>query len=164
MAQPHNFTGMTLVYEYFAAPSDEDAVRVLDFAGWPVPAGVPRGGWPFWDVVDGAGIEPTVNLADLEELLTGADYDLIVENPRAGETLASQDDQGMVITVTDSLQAALAAIEDNRFAPLAADWSHAEEFEGSASPGDLRGFLTQLSGLAARALSRNERLYCRVRF
>ncbi len=155
---------MTLVYEYFAAPSDDDAVRVLEDAGWPVPVGSAAGGTRLWDVVDGAGIEPTVNLADLEELLTGIVFDDVLENPRAGETLANQDDQGMVITVTDSLQAALAALEDNRLAPLAADWSHAEEFGSDASPGDLRAFLTDLSRLAARAAGRNERLYCRVRY
>ena len=156
--------GMTLVYEYFAAPSDDDAVRVLEFAGWPVRVGSGGAGQPDWDVVDGASIEPTVNLADLEELLTGVDYETIVDNPRAGATLASQDDQGMVITVTDRLQAALADVEDNRLAPLAAEWSHAEEFGGDASPGDLRAFLTDLVGLASRAMVRNERLYCRVRF
>jgi len=151
---------MTLAYEYFAAPSDEDAVRVLELVG-AGPGRVVAGGF---DIIDGAGIEPTVNLVDLEELLTGVAYDVITENPRAGETLASQDDQGMVITITDSLQAALSRIDDNRLAPLAADWSHAEEFGGEVSPGDLRAFLADLSGLAKRALDRNERLYCRVQY
>ncbi len=142
---------MTSVYEYFAAASDEDAVRVLQ-------------GSSSGDAIDGSGIQPAVNLADLEELLTGATVEQILENPRAGETLAGQADTGMIITVTDTLQAALAAIDDNSFAPLAAEWSHAEEFGGEVSPADLHAFLGRVSALARRASERNERLYCRGRF
>jgi len=69
-----------LVYEYFAAASDDDAVRVHESASRPAPANRPSG--PV-QRIDGAGVEPTVNLADLEELLTGRDYDAITENPGA---------------------------------------------------------------------------------
>ena len=153
---------MGILYEYFAAGSDEAAVRVLDVTGGPIAANSKRNGNHRWDVIDGVAIEPTVNLADLEELLTGVEYDDIVENPRAGDTVASVHDQGLVITVTDSLLGALAALPIGRIAALAGDWSHAEEFGGEASPGDLTKFLTEFSALAKRAAAREERLYCWV--
>ncbi len=153
---------MSMLYEYFAAPSDEAAVRVLEIRGGPLAARVSGSDAQVWDAIDGVGIEPAVNLTDLEELLTGVEYDAIIENPRAADTLASQDDQGMVITVTDALQAVLAGAKDTVLATAAQEWAHAEEFGGIADAEDLAVFLHELASLARRARNRGERLYCWV--
>lgn len=147
-------------YQYFAAADDDTAADVLDRPGGPLAA--VKAGSSHWDAIDGVDIEPTVNLADLEELVTKVDYDLIVENPRSGDTIASQDDLGLVIAVTDSLRDAMAQLPLGRFASVAGEWSHAEEFDGDVSPGDLTKFVTQFAALAQRAVAADHRLYCWV--
>jgi hypothetical protein len=147
----------TMLYEYFAAPSDEAAVSVLQVHGGPVAA---KGA--SWDAIDGRGVEPSVNLPELEELLTGVEYDDLIEDPRAGNTLARLEDEAMVITLSDSLHEALAKLPVGRIAGVAGEWSHSEEFGGDISPGDLTGFLTDLVKLAQRAAGKGQRLYCWV--
>jgi hypothetical protein len=163
-----NFRAMTTLYEYFAAESDDDAVLAMDVAGGPIVgsgagAGSSSSGRS-WDGIAGGGIDPATNLTDLEELLTGTAYDDIVEDPRSGHTLASQPDQCMVLTLTESLQKALADLPLGKVAAVAGEWSHAEEFGGVVSPGDLTQFLTDFSALARRATEKNQRLYAWVRF
>ena len=141
------------LYEYFAARTDDLAAAATETTTGPVAGG--------WDAIDGPEIEPSVNLADLEEVLTGVDYGEIVENPRASKTI-SGDERCFVVTLTDRLHRALASLPPDQIPVVAGEWSHAEEFGGAASPGDLAGFLIELQALARRAEQRSEKLYCWV--
>jgi hypothetical protein len=106
-------------------------------------------------------ILPSVDLTHLESLLTGVAYDAIVAGPRSGALLASHDDdQVLVLTVTDELQHALAAADDDQLGEVARPWS--EKLGGGGDPASLVSFLSALAQLAREATSRGERLYCWV--
>ncbi len=89
---------MGVLFDYFAADSDEQAASVIDQVGGPVsratlrepkrkrglfgrkgesaPATVESA----FDTVSARGVDPVVHLAVLEELLTGTPFDLVLGN------------------------------------------------------------------------------------
>jgi hypothetical protein len=103
-------------------------------------------------------------MATLEAVLTGGRDDIIAEGPRAAHMLAERD-QGtaLVVTLTDELQATLAAAPRNQIVAAAVPWSETEEFRGGADPEDLADFLLEMADLARRANRRGERMYCWIR-
>ena len=178
---------MSVIYDYFAAESDERAASVLGLAGGPagsapeaepgllaaVRAGemtayqemrTPRVRWSEhgFQVLGGKGIDPGVELATLEELLTGVSWENVMDGPRSGARIAAVGDyEPWVASVTDELQQALAHREADDFEQVAAAWVQTEEFQfdaGDAAP--LARFLRELAGLARDALNRGDRLYC----
>ncbi|MEV4132137.1 hypothetical protein AB0J72_08220 [Dactylosporangium sp. NPDC049742] len=178
---------MGVMYDYFAAGSDERAATALDLPagpGGPLPARpqlmeriragdlaalqelrTPRVRWGEhgFQVLEVKGVDPFVMLVTLEELLTGVAYDDIVEGPRAGTDIASADDgERMVVTVTDELQQALARCSPDDLTRTAAAWAQTEELGGDDDVQPLTVFLGVLALLAREALGRGERLYCWV--
>ena len=112
-------------------------------------------------VLAAAGIDPVIQMGTLEAVLTGEPYDLIARRPRAGHVLAERGQgQALVVTLTDELQAALAAAPRDQIVAAAAPWSHDEEWDGLADPEILADFLVELADLARQAGQRGERLYC----
>lgn len=145
---------MSVIYDYFSAASDEEAVKVLDVEGGPTATD------SGFDAGTLGGIDPVVQLGTLEALLTGAPYDDVTEDPRAGHNLAmSEDYDRIIITVTDALASALAAADDARLAEVAEPWSQTEELEG-ADPAQLAAFARDLAALARRAAASGHRVYC----
>lgn len=144
------------LYDYFAAPSDEVAATAAsDGPGLTSPQ-------PF-ETVALRFVDPAVLTAVLEEILTGVPYEVVSNNPRCAEPVAIEDDgERMVVTVTDTLQTALASMEDSRVDEVAVAWSRAEEFGGSAEPKDIIPMLRGLAALARSAAGRGFRLYCWV--
>ena len=65
-----------------------------------------------------------------------------------------------MVTLTEELQAALAAAPRDRIVAAAAPWSRDEEWDGLADPETLADFLVELADLARQAGQRGERLYC----
>ncbi|CAN7217412.1 hypothetical protein [Knoellia sp. LjRoot47] len=150
---------MSVLFDYFAAPSDEIAAAVVDRDGGPAAQHGAEG----FDTVTGWGIDPVVQLGTLESLLTGRSYDEVVEDARSGQTLAVRDGgERLVLAVTDGLTAALVGAGSERLASVAPQWSQTEEFWGGADPADLAEFLDQLSALAERASESGQRIYCWV--
>lgn len=143
-----------ILCDYFSAPTDEAAATVADVLGGPrAEAGL--------DVVELKGIEPVVQLGRLEALLTGVDYDVVTRNPRQGHAVAvRRDGEVLVISLTDELHAALAAAPESRLREVAVPWSQTDEFWGQGEPSILAEALIELAGLARRAATRAERLYC----
>ncbi|GHJ14982.1 MULTISPECIES: hypothetical protein [unclassified Micromonospora] len=149
---------MGILCDYFSASTDETAAAVADVLGGPRAASEPG-----FDVVELKGLEPTVQLGTLEALLTSVDYDVVTRNPRQGKAVAIHNDgEVLVISLTDELRAALAAASESRLREVAAPWSETEEFWGQAEPSILAEALIELAGLARRAATRGERLYCWV--
>ena len=113
-------------------------------------------------VLETKGIDPLVQMGTLEALLTGEHYDVIVSRPRAGQQVAAKNSQEgpWVVTLTDELQAALAAAPRDQIAAVAAPWWETEEFRGQGDPESLAEFLVELANLARQANQRGERLYC----
>lgn len=65
-----------------------------------------------------------------------------------------------MLTITDSLAAALANASDERLAEVAVPWSQTEEFWGQADPEELAEFLRDFASLARGAEEAGQRLYC----
>ncbi|MFK3676973.1 hypothetical protein ACI2IP_04545 [Microbacterium sp. NPDC090218] len=148
---------MGVLYDYFSAPNDEEAAKVLAVEGGP---GTPDSGY---DAVALKGIDPIVQLGTLEALLTETPYDDVVDDPRSGAMLAASEDYDqLVVTLTAALVSALAAADDEALAKVAVPWSQTDEFGGAASPEELTPVLKDLAALARRAESSGALVYCWV--
>lgn len=170
-------SGMGVLYDYFSAPDDAAAAAVIDRAGGP---GAPeaaspnRGGLFRWRVdqstlpvpglaIADTGIDPVVQCATLEELLTGRPYEVIETDPRWGQTLAIRDGgERLILTLTDDLVDALARADPADLARVAGPWAQTEEFGGQGDPDVLKSFLTDFSAAAREARSEGRTLYCWV--
>ncbi|BCJ48178.1 hypothetical protein GCM10010168_25380 [Actinoplanes ianthinogenes] len=135
--------------DYFTAPDDADAARVLPGSGGPAALG--------FDTVPVKGIDPAVNLGTLEAILTGRSYEEVSAASRQCRPVTGTDAEAFVVTVTDTLRDALAAGEPLQRA--AGAWAATEEMAG-ADPALLAGALEELAALARRALDRGHHLYC----
>jgi hypothetical protein len=106
---------MGVLYDYFAAASDERAAAAIDLTGGPggampidpklvaaMRAGdrealkrltTPQARWSEYglQVLQVKGVDPVVQLGMLEELLTGVGFDDIIAGPRSGVDLAVRD-------------------------------------------------------------------------
>ncbi|MFG3283245.1 hypothetical protein [Streptomyces sp. NPDC048111] len=140
--------------DYFSAPHDDAAVGILDQPGGPGASG--------FDVVPLAGIDPCVTMASLEAILTGCTYDEASARPRAGRILSSPDhESAFIISLSDTLQEALASASHQGLADAAAAWAETDELRASGVTGDTADeVLILLSTLAARAGAGQRRLYC----
>ena len=140
---------MGVLCDYFAATSDEEAAAAIDRDGAP-------GG-----AVHGKGIDPVVQMGTLEELLTGRDFEEILDGD--ADVVAARDGgQRLVARLSTEVTDALAATTDERLAEVAVPWSQTEEFWGEGDPDVLGSFLRDLAGLARDARGRGQRLYCLV--
>jgi hypothetical protein len=147
-----------VLFDYFAASSDEVAAGAIDLPGGPA-----AGGGGSFDTVPGNGIDPVVQMGTLEALLTGREYEEIAQGHDAGAVIVSRDEsQRLVATLTGELQSALSQADDARLAAIAVPWSQTEEFFGQGDSGVLAAWLGELAGLARRATTRGEHLYCWV--
>jgi hypothetical protein len=148
---------MGVLFDYFAAPSDEAAASALETVGGP--AAAPTGSF---DAVT-FRVDPVVQLGKLESLLTGLAYEAVTSDPRSGHAVAvGNEGEQFVLAVTDRLQAAIASADDARLSAVAVPWSQTEEFWGMGDPGDVADGLRRLASLARNAVERGERLYCWV--
>jgi hypothetical protein len=112
-------------------------------------------------VLETKGIDPLVQMGTLEALLTGEQYDVVASRPRAGQQVARRSQEGpWVVTLTDELQAALAAAPRDQIVAVAVQWLQTEEFRGQGDPETLAQFLLELADLARQGNRRGERLYC----
>jgi hypothetical protein len=138
---------MGVLYDYFAAPSDDVAATAI--------TGGPKHRFP---TVETKSLDPMVVMGHLEQLLTGREYDEIGEDPRwGGDVAVEHDGDVLVISVTDGLRDGLTDARD--LGAIAVRWAEAEELEGF-DPVVLADVLQQLAALAVEAKERGERLYC----
>jgi hypothetical protein len=143
---------MGFLSDYFSAPSDEAAARAIEID-------VDLRESPY-DVLQMKNLIPEYHLAPVEVFLTGRSAEAVRENPRNGMLLAqAEDQQVVVVTISDEFTASLAEASSERLAEAARSWSHFEDFQGTDTSG-LIEFLGDLASLARRARARNERLYC----
>ena len=142
---------MGLLVEYFTAPTDEAAASTID--GGPARSGLP--------VLDEWNIEPSIQMANLEEVLTGRSWKEIAVG---GDGVVADRDGGerLVLRLTDTLVDALVSSTPEQLELTAGSWSRAEEFYGQADPEMLTEFLAALSGLAREAGAGGRNVYCWV--
>ncbi|TWG06784.1 hypothetical protein FHX80_115280 [Streptomyces brevispora] len=146
---------MGVLYGYFAASDDHDAVRAVDRDD-EMPSGTG------YDQLVVKGIDPVVELMTAEALVTGRSAAAVRSDPRHGSLVAMVGDgELVVVTLTDTIRDSLATCGAESLRDVATNWSGAEgSFAYPADPDDLAGFLAQLSELAGRAVTRGARLYC----
>jgi hypothetical protein len=175
---------MGVLFKYFSASSDEVATSVIDRLGgpgsgppfpMPYPQYVRLHGieaareltkprlWQASEtglyIVDTKGFDPVADLGEIEETLTGTDFETLLHRPRHGEVLAERDDGAvLIITISDELQSILANAATPELTAAATQWL---ERRGQADErAILAHLLGELSALARGATERNERLYC----
>jgi hypothetical protein len=172
---------MGVLYDYVAAPTDDEAAAVIDRLGGPgqpstpVPskgrglfgrrrqAETPADAPAAYPTVSDTGVDPVVQGGTLEELLTGRAYEQIEADPRWGQSLAVRDGgERIVLTLTDGLIDALAQTSGERFAEVAVPWSETEEFWGAGDPSALTPLLIDLADLCREPRSRGDQVYCWV--
>lgn len=140
---------MGILTDYFIAPDDAAAAGAL--AQGPASA---------FQTVEGNGLEPTVHLGTLEEILTGRSFEEILDDTDDADPIAQEDDYSRFVQpVSTSLLAALTAASREELATAATAWSLTEELVG-ADPEPLLAFLTDLTELAKTATDTNAAIYC----
>ena len=139
------------LYDYFAA--DDDVTAAAAFEHSPDPER--------FAVLDVRGIEPAVQLATLESLLCGIDYEKVAANPRQCALLSDpRSGEQWVGTLTDTLRDALAEADTDQLAHTAIAWSATEEFRGQGDADLLGDFLNRFATLARTTRRRGQRQYC----
>lgn len=169
---------MALLTDYFIADRSEleDLNVIVGPAGGVVPAPPPKrrllsrkqepqpgASAPArsFDMVQTTGLEPTVTMATLEEILTGADSIGIIGESEVTPAIEADPQTGpWVFRLRRELQEALAARAE-LLDDVAAMWAQTEELQG-AEPEGLLSFLVDLQALARRANERDAELYCWV--
>ncbi|MFF2023545.1 hypothetical protein ACFVW2_17375 [Streptomyces sp. NPDC058171] len=139
---------------YFSAPDDGSALGVLDAFGGPDRT--------TFDVVSLKGIDPVVVIAQLEAVLTACTYGEARGRPRSGQLLSSPEaEDAFVISVSDTLQEALASAAPSSLSEAAGPWCASDELqELGTTPEEAIEVLESLAGLAGRARAAGSRLYC----
>jgi hypothetical protein len=172
---------MGIDWVYFSADGDEEAAEAERRSGGPLGLPVQIGrrrvglfrtvpvtaelgaGYPGFLV---RGYDPVVNMANLEALLTGRDFDSVCAEPRLGAEVTHEPsaEGAGVVTLTDSLRDALIACEQEALEQVVDRWAATEEFQLPGWEGVTRAehlaFLTQLRTLATETRDTGHRLYC----
>ncbi|MET8630720.1 hypothetical protein ABZW30_44730 [Kitasatospora sp. NPDC004669] len=140
--------------DYFSAADDHTAVAVLQTPGGPGQAGL--------DVVFLKNIDPVVAIAQLEAIMTSCSYEEASERPRSGQLLSDPEDDGaFVVSLTDTLTAALASASQDDLVRFAEPWSKTDELRQIGVNVEVTAdVLEALAGLAQRAQASDQRLYC----
>ena len=142
---------MGILTDYFIATDDAAAAGAL--AQGPTSA---------FRTVEGNGLEPTVHLGTLEEILTGRSFEEILDEIDDAGPVAQEDDfSSFVQPISQSLLEALKAASRDDLLSAATAWSLTEELTG-ADPESLLAFLTDLVELARTAEATNCAVYCWV--
>jgi hypothetical protein len=158
---------MSLICDYFIAPSDDAAAATAGWRGGPSKPTAPKGG-PFrkkvsdpvqpFPTAEFPGIEPVVMLATLEEGLTGASADEVLEVNADAQVAADGD--VMVFRLRRELVEALGGASESRLREVAGPWSRTEEFFGQGDERELAEGLSRLATLARTALESGHNVYC----
>ncbi|MGW2823099.1 hypothetical protein ACWC24_19240 [Streptomyces sp. NPDC001443] len=140
--------------DYFSAADDQAAVAVLETPGGPGQADL--------DVVFLKNIDPVVAMAELEAIMTSCSYEEASGRPRSGQLLSDPEGDGaFVVSLTDTLTAALASAAQDDLVRFAEPWSKTDELRRwEISVEATAGILEALTGLAQRAQASGRRLYC----
>lgn len=162
---------MGLLTDYFAATPDQAAAVDIrtgptkpaeESARQDIPSvdGTVRTPQRIEDVLAVTGVEPTVTMATLEAILTGADDMDIIEG--GGEPIADGGPEGpWLVALRPQLQVALLATPPGGWQAVAERWVATEELVGTPASAAV-SFLEELAVLARRASDGDQRLYCWV--
>lgn len=150
---------MGLVVDYFNASSDAAAASVIEKGPRRAES---RSGREFV-VVDGLGVEPVVELAQLEVSLAGRRWQSILEDEGSYRIVGDvADGEVLVIRLGEAFENALLALDDADIEGAAMAWSETEEFAGQMDTDDLAALVFELKDLVRRARQDGEKVYAWV--
>ena len=135
------------ITDYFLAPDDATAVTALADGG---------PGSTSFPIVEAKGMDPVVTMGNLESILTGRPYGVVVGAPRQGHAVSDASD-AVVVSITDSLRDALAGASSGELDDAGARLATTAELAGS-DPAGVTDFVHRLAGLARGADAGH--LYC----
>jgi hypothetical protein len=149
---------MGVLYDYFRAEDDLTAALAADRPGGPL-AGDGTGAGAF-DGVVARGIDPVVSLGQFVAHLRGVPWtpDLV----DAQEIVRSSVTEAWVERLGQPARDWLADAADDLLPEIVVKWSHVEEVAAGVETDEaqLLSLVTDLVGLARRARSAGEQLYC----
>jgi len=178
---------MGVMYDYFAAPSDEAAAATIDLPGGPG-GPLPPLPVPFRDLVAQHGIEgarrfmkstvrisdagipavftkgfdPTTDLGAVHAVLTGASRD-VVRDQLGGAVIAERDGgEQLILSISAKVRDSLAASTPGDLQSAAGEWAEVEAPYRQIDVEGASGLLEQLAELARVARDRGDGLYCWV--
>ncbi|MFJ9901015.1 hypothetical protein ACIQPR_47690 [Streptomyces sp. NPDC091280] len=140
--------------DYFLAADDQAAVTVLQVLGGPSRADL--------DVVLLENFDPVAAIPQLEAIMTGCSFEEASDHSRSGQMLSDPQGEGaFVVSLRDTLTAALASASQDDLLRFAEPWSRTDELEQLGMSVEVTAeILEVLAGLARRAQASSERLYC----
>lgn len=178
---------MGVMYDYFAASSDEVAAATIDVLGGPG-GPLPPLPMPFRDLVakyglEGArrllkstvrvsdagvpalftkGFDPTTDLSAVHALLTGARPNVVLE--QLGDAVIAERDGGerLILSIRAEVRDSFAASTPGDLQGAAAEWVEVEAPYRQVDVEGILGLLEQLAELARMARDRGDGLYCWV--
>ena len=118
--------------------------------------------FPFCTIEPNVGVitVPDERLTKLAEILSGTPYDELAADKRISTLLAQKDEyEVLVLTVSDSVKAALAGASDEDLVRAAGPWSQIEEFHGLIDLDDLLEVMRELGLLARQAVDSGHSMY-----
>ncbi|MGO9455961.1 MAG: hypothetical protein ACLP62_02785 [Acidimicrobiales bacterium] len=154
---------MLLLCDYFLAPSDAAARNALAQPPGARRAVIGSAGDQY-PTMSLAGMEPSIALVRLEELLTGRSWEEISGDP-TGVTLAiNEEAMGSIVSITETLQQALSDADDGTLRRIAVPWSEPDDLRGcqgcnAVAAADL---LVKMAAFIRRGRRDGLRLYCRT--
>ena len=147
--------GMALLCEYFVALDDASAATTIDWPGGPSSPPAGSSGFPTLPL---PGIEPTVMMGTLDEILTGRSFDDVLDDPSGHEVTST--DSAWVWALPVALQDALASSGDDRLRSAAASWAQTEEFGGQADAAHAADAVLALARMVRSGRESGAQLYC----
>ncbi len=150
---------MGVLYDYFIAVDDADAVKIVDdLDGGPI---VVAGGRPGIHAIDLKGIDPVVTLGQLVAFVRGVEWNVGMVD---GNLLWSRDEQNgpWLTPIGDGARDTLASITEAQMPELSARWGRIEELAGEnpLPEGQLLPVIGEITALAQLARDTGRQLYC----
>lgn len=110
------------------------------------------------------GMEPSIALARLEELMTGRSREEISADPTGSVLVVSEDASSSVVAITETLQQALVDARDVGLRRVAVPWSEPSDTWGcqGADAAAASELLVSFATFVRRGRASGLRLFCRV--
>lgn len=152
-----------LLCDYFMAPGDAAARDTLALPPGErrVVTGSAGDQYPTMSLV---GMEPSIALVRLEELLTGRSSEEISGDPTGVMLAISEEAMQSVVSITETLQQALTDADDDTLRKVAVPWSEPDDLRGcqgcdAPAAADL---LVKLAAFVRQGRHAGLQLYCRT--
>jgi hypothetical protein len=148
---------MSLLCDYFMAPSDLEAGATIGWVGGPT---MPPDGEVGYASVAMNGVDPVVMMGTLDELLTGRAFEEVLADTSGYQVAVRDEGEGLVWHLSTSLRDGLAGADEDRLRTIATQWVQTEEFGGLTPAEQAATALVLLASLVRTGQEQDHHLYC----